>query len=379
MQRIAIAPRPDYKEKLEALSFEFHSLGGCYWNEGAYYKFSMPQILKLEEVTNELFQMCLHAVQYVIDKNLFDRFCIEDALIPLIIRSWENEEPSFYGRFDFGYDGVNEPKMLEFNADTPTSLYEASVVQWYWLQEVMKGKDQFNSMHEKLINYWKSCLDYFNNEVVHFACINHEIVEDFTTVEYIRDTAYQAGINTKFIYIEDIGWDEARQMFVDLEGQPIYNIFKLYPWEWLMGEEFGVNIPKDVNQSKWIEPAWKAILSNKAILPILWELYPNHPNLLECYFDEPHGMTDYVEKPIYSREGANVTIYHNEDVMEFADGEYGDEGFVYQKLFEIPNMNGNYPIIGSWVIGGESAGMGIRESDGRITGNLSRFVPHIID
>lgn len=378
MQRIGITPRLNYKEKLEALSFEFHSLDNIYWNEGAYYKFTLPQVNVIEKATNELFDMCLKAVQYVIDNDLFDKFYIEPELIPLIIRSWENEEPSFYGRFDFGYDGTNQPKMLEFNADTPTSLYEAAVVQWFWLQEVMDGKDQFNSMHERLINYWKSCLDYFNNEVVHFACIK-ESVEDFTTVEYIRDTAYQAGINTKFIYMDDIGWDYDRNIFVDQEGHPIQNIFKLYPWEWIMGEDFGKNIMLDVNQSKWIEPAWKAILSNKAILPILWQLYPNHPNLLECYFDEPHGMTDYVEKPIYSREGANVTIYHNQDVMEFTDGEYGDEGFIYQQLFNIPNLNGNYPIVGSWVIGGESAGMGIRESDGRITGNLSRFVPHIID
>ena len=146
-----------------------------------------------------------------------------------------------------------------------------------------------------------------------------------------------------------------------------------------MGEEFGDSLLQDVNNTKWIEPAWKSILSNKGILPILWELFPHHKNLLPAYFDGPNGLFNYVEKPIYSREGANITIFRNGMQAEASEGEYGDEGFIYQELFELPNYEGNYPIIGSWVIGGESAGMGIRENNLEITDNLSRFVPHFIN
>ena len=126
MKRIKITPRENYIDKLESLSFKFHSLENLYWNESAYYEFNMNQVNQLEKATNELYEMCLNAVQHVIDNNLYEKLCIDPALIPLIIRSWDNEEPSVYGRFDFGYDGINPPKMLEFNADTPTSLYEAS-------------------------------------------------------------------------------------------------------------------------------------------------------------------------------------------------------------------------------------------------------------
>lgn len=376
MRRITTIPRENYIQKLEELSFEFHTMDGVYWDESAHYQFRMDEIEQLESATNELFDMCLKAVQYVIDNNLYSKLHIDPELVPLIIRSWDKEEPSVYGRFDFAYDGVGNPKMLEFNADTPTSLYEGAVVQWHWLQDVDKNKDQFNSVHEKLIAYWESCREYFNGETIHFSCI--DTIEDFTTTEYLRDTAFQAGLNTKFIKVEDIGWDEENQEFVDGDGVSIQNIFKLYPWEWLISEDFGKNIMRDEQETRWIEPAWKSILSNKGILPILWELYPNHKNLLPSYFDNPHGMMDYVQKPIYSREGANITIFRNGVQDTTVGGDYGEEGYIYQKLFNLPNIDGNYPVIGSWVIGGESAGIGIRESKIEVTDNMSRFVPHII-
>ena len=377
MKRIQIHPRVDWKKKLEDISFEFHSLDDVYWDESAYYEFSMNQVDILEKASNDLYEMCLQAVQYVIDNHLYERLCIDEKMIPLIVDSWEEEHVSIYGRFDFAYDGIHPPKMLEFNADTPTTLYEGAVVQWQWLQDIMKEKDQFNSIHERLIDYWKGCIDYFGGNIVYFTSV--DTIEDFTTTEYLRDTASQAGLKTEYIKIEEIGWDSETEEFVDLNNNPIPFIFKLYPWEWLISEEFGGNILKAGSKTIWFEPAWKSILSNKGILPILWELFPNHENLLPAYFDHPNGMKDYVEKPIYSREGNNIAIYRNEYKESSNDGEYGEEGFIYQQLFELPKFDGNIPVIGSWIIGGESAGIGIRESKKEITDNFSRFIPHIIN
>ena len=377
MNRINIEKRENFEEKLKSIGFEFFSLDNPYWDESITYSFNLNEVNEIEKATNELYQMCLEAVQHVIDYNLFDKLHINPKLIPLILRSWEEEEPSVYGRFDFAFNGT-DLKMLEFNADTPTSLYEGSVVQWNWLEDKFKDKDQFNSIHDKLIQYWTSCLDYFKDEILHFTCIKDSI-EDYTTVEYLRDTANQAGIKTSFLYIEDIGWDSHNKEFIDDKNNVIFNIFKLYPWEWIIEEKFGENIIKDRLGSKWIEPAWKSILSNKGILPILWELFPNNKYLLECYFDSPNTMLDYVSKPIYSREGSNVSIYKNNNLELKSEGDYGEEGLIYQKLADIPNYDNNFPIIGSWIIGGESAGMGIRESQGMITDNLSRFIPHIIE
>jgi glutathionylspermidine synthase len=184
-------------------------------------------------------------------------------------------------------------------------------------------------------------------------------------------------LETKLIFVDDIGWDDYSRQFFDLEDQPIKNIFKLYPWEWMAGEEFGKNILLDVNRAFWIEPSWKMLLSNKAILPVLWELYPHHAYLLPAYFDAGK-LSQYVKKPLLSREGANINLVKDGELVQFTEGEYGSEGYIYQQLFELPNFNGHYPMVGSWIIGQEAAGIGIREADNLITDNLSRFVPHLI-
>ncbi|MCE3075294.1 glutathionylspermidine synthase family protein [Chryseobacterium gwangjuense] len=375
MERITSGFRKNWEHKLENLGFGYHSLEGLYWDESHYYQFSSEEINTIENATAELWQMCLEAVDYIIEKNLWYRFNIPEWFKNYIITSWEEDHPSIYGRFDFGFDGKNL-KLLEFNADTPTSLYEASVVQWYWLQEMYPYKDQFNSIHEKLVDYWKYLKNYMNPHYIYFASLTN--IEDATNVEYLRDCATQAGFDTEFIAIQDIGWAEDIEEFISGDKTIMEYIFKLYPYEWILDDGFGEKLVKNNFRSQWIEPAWKLLLSSKAILPILWEMYPNHPYLLESYF-EPKHLKDFVKKPIYSREGANVTLFKNNIPLEQNNGVYGKEGYIYQQLFDLPNFNGNYPIIGSWVIGQESAGIGIRESVNLITNNQSRFIPHLID
>ncbi len=377
MKRVNCHTRNDWKRKVEEIGFGYHTIDGTYWDESAYYQFSMAEVGVIEKATTELFERCLEAVQHIIDNKLYNLFKIDPRFIPLIESSWNNEVPSIYARFDLAYDGINPPKMLEFNADTPTSLFEAGVVQWYWLEDVMPGADQFNSVHDKLINYWKYLGPYLNPGKLHFSCLKDNI-EDLTTVEYLRDCAIQAGLSTEFIYIEDLGWNDETLSFVDMNNENITNIFKLYPWEWLIKDEFGKNILAAANPPFWIEPAWKMLLSNKAILPILWKLFPDHPNLLAASFDESEIPYDYVKKPLLSREGENISIFKSGYLLASNEGSYGDEGYIFQEYCELPTFEENHPVIGSWVIGLEPAGIGIRESKNLITDNLSRFVPQII-
>jgi glutathionylspermidine synthase len=309
----------------------------------------------------------------VIDKNRFAELAIEEPQAKLIQESWELEPPAIYGRFDFAYNGIDPPVMLEYNADTPTGLLEAAVIQWYWLQDKYPYKDQFNSLHERILAKWVELKDYIT-EPLYFGCL--DTWEDAITTSYLRDVAEQAGIRCESLLMEHIGWDSVSKRFVATDDKPIRSIFKLYPWEWMYGEEFAVHLDSQV---QWIEPAWKAVLSNKGILPILWELYPFHKNLLECYADSARHMKNYVKKPLLSREGANIEIHTVDWKEESGDGEYGSEGYIYQKFYDVPCFDGNYPIIGSWVIDGVSGGMGIRESKNRITDNVSRFIPHVFE
>ena len=399
MQRHIIEARPDWRARVEELGLVFHTTSEDdegkpstvpYWNESAYYSFTTEDVDRIERASNELHECCLAAVQHVIDKRLYAYLGIPASAINAIERSWNEEPPSIYARFDFAYDGSGPPQMLEYNADTPTSLYEAAVVQWKWLEECFPGSDQFNSIHERLVATWmdvRSALHPGTSETrVHFAHVDD--VEDLVTVTYLRDTAAQAGLQTVGLPIEEVGYNRNTREFVDAEDAVIYNLFKLYPWEWITHEDFGPMMLAPARQLHIIEPAWKMILSNKGILAILWKLFGGHPNLLPAYFDAPTEEMQtwgYVRKPLLSREGANVSVFPplGRGAQITTEGDYGAEGYVYQALASIPSFTdadgrARHPIVGSWIIGQEAAGMGVRESVGPVTDNRSQFVPHLI-
>jgi glutathionylspermidine synthase len=373
MKRETLIPRPDWPKKMEELGFNFHSIDGVYWDERACYAFTAAQIDALEAATAEVHEMCVDVAGDVIQSGDYARFAIPEPYITLLEQSWNDDEKSLFGRFDFSWDGNAPPKMLEYNADTPTALIEASVAQWYWLQDVKPQADQFNSLHEKLIARWEVMrADFPADRVVHFTCVG-ESEEDVGNLDYLRDTATQAGIDARFIDIAALGWNSTTHAFVDEQDKRIGVLFKLYPWEWLVRESFGPNLLE--RSVKIVEPAWKMLLSNKAILPLLWEKHPGHPNLLPCFFEPGKFASDFVKKPLYSREGANVTIKTGAEEIT-VPGEYGAEGFVYQGYHPLPNFSGSYTVIGSWIIGEEPAGMGIREDESPVTRNSSRFLPH---
>lgn len=374
MEREHSVPRPGWQRKLEEIGFTYHSMDGRYWDESVCYSFTAEEIDMLESVTAELHEMCIEAAGAIIERDWFDRLAIPEHARNLIVDSWNRDEPSLYGRFDFSYDGRYPPKLLEYNADTPTSLIECGAAQWFWLEDVKPDMDQFNSLHDKLIDRWRQiAADGWIKGPLYCSCVK-ENEEDCCTVEYMRDTAAQAGLDTVFIFTEDIGWDEDRQLFADLDGEEMAALFKLYPWEWLIQEEFSSHIA--LNKMQLIEPAWKMLLSNKGILPVLWELYPHHPNLLPAYFSTDKFRREYVKKPLLSREGANIVIEKSQRLISKDEG-YGEEGYIYQEYFPLPMFDAdNFPVIGSWIVGDEPAGIGIREDDTLITSNMSRFIPH---
>ena len=393
MQRHACPPRPDWREKVESIGLTYHSHEhGPYWDESACYELTAGDVAALESAAGALHALCIEAADAVIVRGWWHRLGIPPAAVPAILRSWERDDFSLYGRFDLAFDGRSAPKLLEYNADTPTALVEAAVAQWFWLQETRPGADQFNSIHERLIAAWRrwaagvhggpaSARATDDAEVVppakiptiHFSSVKDN-PEDEQTVLYLRDTCEQAGVATRAVHIEDIGWDAEQHAFVDLAGERLTHCFKLYPWEWLWAEEFTPHLAHD--PVRFIEPTWKMLLSNKGLLPILWELFPGHPNLLPAFETAGPLGARYVRKPKLSREGANVTWIEGGVAVEETDGTYGNEGHVYQAVAELPEFDGNRAICGVWVVDHEPAGLGIREDTRRITGNLSRFVPH---
>jgi len=305
---------------------------------------------------------------------------IPEWFIPEIEKSWRQREPELYGRFDLVFSSPKTPpKLLEYNADTPTSLLESSVVQYFWLQDQFPNGDQFNRLHTALLERWKNLAPDIGSATVHFCHVS-EHLEDLGTTDYLRATAEQAGLQTSLLPIEAIGWDESLERFVDDQDFVIEHLFKLYPWEWMLDEPYGQLMKQSGLRVK--EPAWKLLLSNKAILPLLWELFPNHPNLLPSYTTPEPLQGAYVKKPVFSREGANIEIReireNGANIALCTDGPYNAQQAIYQALCPLPCFDGNYTVLGSWVVGGKAAGIGIREDESMITKNTSRFIPHCI-
>jgi glutathionylspermidine synthase len=383
MQRIPCPERADWRALAEKVGFVYHTIDDApYWNETAYYAFTLEEIERdLEAPTAALDAMCRELVARAIaDERIMRRLAIPPAYWNWIAASFKRGQPSLYGRFDLRYDGQSPAKLLEYNADTPTAVFETAVFQWLWLEQAVERQivpreaDQYNSLHERLIAGWQ---EIGRGRRLHLAGTLDD-PEDRGTLAYLEDCARQAGLATRMVAMSDIG--RLPNGFVDLQNEPIALAFKLYPWEWMMREQFGAYLPGAPTQ--FVEPPWKAILANKGILPLLWEMFPRHDNLLPAYFDDdPAAATlggSYVRKPLYSREGANVTLVVDGATVDADEGPYGAEGYVRQAIAPLPQFSGNYAVLGSWIAAGKPCGLSVREDASPITKNSSRFLPHAI-
>jgi glutathionylspermidine synthase len=385
MQRIAIPERPDWRASADRLGFRFHTIDGePYWDERAYYAFTLAEIERdIEAPTGELHEMAMDLVAEVVrDEELLRRLAIPQTYWDWIANSWHQASPHLYGRMDFAYDGSGPAKLYELNYDTPTSLYEAAFFQWLWLEEqkargvLPPHADQYNLIQETLIEAFGTIAKRLPRPL-YFSAVR-DSAEDQGTIAYLADCAEQAGLATRRIAIEDIGLSEDGR-YTDTDDAVIGALFKLYPLEFMFGEEFGAALP--ASHTVLIEPPWKAILSNKGVLPLLWERHHDHPNLLPAFFDaKPQDPlpAGWVRKPLFSREGANIELRKADGETLRSDGPYTDAPYIRQAFHPLPRFEGGYPLIGSWVVADRACGIGMREDASLITRDTSRFVPHAI-
>lgn len=383
MKRIIHPERKDWKEKAASVGFDFHEMyGKPYWDETSYYQFTLRQIEDdIEDPASELHHMCMQAVNHIVQSDaLMLKMGIPVHALKYVKDSFLRGEPHLYGRFDLVYDGKGPAKMLEYNADTPTSLFESVSFQYDWLQDNIESgaisahADQFNSVYEGLVSLFGHL--FKKGENIHFASFMNS--EDYATVETLAYAAKEAGLVAWFTEIEKIGITDQNQ-FADDQNRVIGNLFKLYPWEDIFQDDFFQYI--EGSRCKFIEPAWKSLVSNKGILPVLWKLFPGHKNLLPAFFEDEYdgSLASYVKKPIFSREGSSITIVKDGEVLQESENmDYAHHTMIVQEYCELPDFDGNKPIIGAWIVGDECRGMGIREDEDRITQNLSRFKPHVI-
>jgi len=343
------------------------------------------------EATNELYDMFVAAGDYIVENNLFHEVGIPFNLVELVKQSWESDiHWHLYGRFDLagGIDG-KPIKLIEFNADTPTALFESAIIQWAMLKQNNLGEEsQFNFIYEALLNNFKRVVtlqesveefdELYEGWKFLFSSISGNAEEE-NTVRLLQHIANEAGFNTEFAYIDEVEFDDSGIYF----NEQKYELwFKLIPWEDIAIEESDLamlltNIVK--NQEAIIfNPAYTLMFQSKAILKILWDLYPNHPLLLEASY-EPLDGKKQVEKPIYGREGESVKILDtNGKVVAGSTGDYDSHKMVYQEFVELPkDSNNNYYQAGVFYAY-EACGVGFRRGEA-ILNNMSKFVGHIVE
>lgn len=365
-------PRNNYETLLLEQGFTQYK---GYWKEDKVFQFKESQILAIEEATNELYRMLMTAVEDVIINNQFSLFKIDSIFHQLIVESWkQHKDSALCGRMDLGYNPLTgEIKLFEFNA-TPTTLIETSVLQYHRISGLPQNVEQFNSCEEALIEKFQWFKYVKNVNFLHFSCLRNE--EDYDHVQYLRRIAEQVGIVTAFLYIDEIGYSTTDDKFVDLDNYIIENLYSLYPHEMAFADDYGNHFSDHIFNCL-IEPYWKVIAGSKAILPVLWQLFPNHKYLLPSMFSDEQGVLNrnYVEKSIHGRQGENITLF-GDNVFEHTDGHYADQGYIYQERFKLPCIEGVYPVLGSWVINDEACGLSVRADSKLITDNNTPFYPH---
>ena len=387
-------------EKIKPLTNEFLESIGFYWHtdkDNTSYVADELVVVSNDEVeayyeaANALYDMFVEGAQHVIDHNLFHELNIPFNLVDIIKNSWENDVHwHLYGRFDFagGVDG-KPIKLMEFNADTPTSLYETAIIQWAMLKfNGMDEEKQFNTLYEAIKENFKRLVvlggnteefsQYYEGWKILFSSIRGNI-EDENTTRLLQSAANEAGFHTDFAYVDEVGFSGEEGVFKGEENFEYW--FKLIPWEAIAIDEgdLALLLTHIVEAQKAIilNPAYTLIFQSKAFMKILWDLFPNHPLLLETSFTPLKGQKQ-VEKRAFGREGANTIIYDNDmRVLAKVGGEYENFIPIYQAYAQLPqDAKGDFYQAGVF-FAYEGCGLGFRKG-GLIMENFSKFVGHKI-
>ncbi|NQY23712.1 MAG: glutathionylspermidine synthase family protein [Campylobacteraceae bacterium] len=385
---------PLSNEYLESIGFSWHTdLDKSSYISNDVVVLSEDEANAYYEATNELYDMFCEAGQYVIDNDLFHDINIPFNLVEIIKESWEEDVHwHLYSRFDLagGMDG-KAIKLIEFNADTPTSLFETAIIQWALLKK--NGLDeakQFNNLYEAIKDNFKRLItldsdvekfeEYYKDLgwKILFSSISSSS-EDENTTKLLQHIANEAGFNTEYEYIENVQFSDEGIHKDDVNFE---FWFKLIPWEDIAIDEneLALIINEIIKSKKCIifNPAYTLMFQSKAMMKILWDMYPNHPLLLETSY-EPLVNTKQVEKRCFGREGANIAIVNADNSLDMkTDGEYEGYKAIYQEFYEFnQDEDGAYYQAGVFYAY-EACALGFRKG-GKILDNMSKFVGHIIE
>lgn len=378
--------------KLEELGFTWHTdSDGSKYVSDQLVKITQSEAEAYYTAGNEIYDMYVEAAEYVIENDLFFELGIPFNLTQTIKKSWESDVHwHIYGRFDLagGVDG-KPIKLIEFNADTPTSLFESALLQWALLKHNnMNEEKQFNTIYESISNNFKRLITLFDDTTafnerydgwkILFSSISENDEEEATT-RLLQQIATDAGFNTGFEYLENTHFDE--DGIYDSDGNNYEYWFKLYPWEDIAVDEpeLATTLANIMQNQKAIilNPAYTLLFQSKGMMKILCDLFPDSPYLLKTSF-EPLKNSKQVEKTVFGREGANTKIIEvNGNISTQTEGPYDNYKKVYQEFVEFPKDSNGSKYQAGVFFSYESCGLSFRKG-GDILDNMSKFVGHVI-
>jgi len=354
---------------------------------------------ELRRATNELHALFLHATAYVLsDDSRLERFRIPRALWPKIHQSWDNRRTQLItGRFDFSLT-ESGLKVYEYNCDSASCHMEAGRIQGRWAEHYGcdDGDDPGAKLQERLARAWRqSDVD----DILHI--MRDEDPEETYHALFMRDAMSEAGIDSRIIRgLGNLHW-EADGGIADADGVRVKWVWKTWAWESAL-DQLRAECEDDEVQLEQLraartalarprlvdvllrrdvmvyEPLWTLIPSNKAILPVLWQMFPEYPYLLESSYEltDELRQSGYVVKPIVGRGGANISIFDRGDKLRAeTSGRFDDRDQIYQELFPLPKSGGFNVQLSTFTAAGRYAGACIRVDESPVITMESENLP----
>ena len=378
-------PRADWRPGLRKYPYGVRAMNaGAFWREDVRYEFGAAQIDLIESVADELHTMAREAVRAVVEGRLLAQLGLRGEVARLMEASWNdywasgrlNERAGpLVGRLTLAYDGRDSVKLLACNYDTPEGLFAASIIQRNWREALASDSNQFNGLHEGLVERWEelwSRLPARNR--VHLTCATPDPVRESELV-YLAATAAEAGLATHLLPLQAIGWDGRR--FVDDEGQPMGWLAKIYPWQGLADDSFLRKLRSGGMSA--LSPLWCWLMSNHGLLAHLWRLYPRHPNLCRAGFDlaDLGGGDAVTERSLFGLDDAAQRMaVHGSVVSDSGDVDYPGGRVFLETPFTFEE-DGLHAVLHAWIVGDKCLGMSVRESADPRVGPDAAMVPHL--
>ncbi|MFB5745376.1 bifunctional glutathionylspermidine amidase/synthase [Cedecea sp. S5-13] len=355
---------------------------------------------ELIKATNELHLMYLHATDKVLkDDNLLALFDIPKILWPRLRLSWQwRRHQMVSGRMDFCMD-ERGLKVYEYNADSASCHTESGLILEEWVKTGYRGTghNPAEGLLEELTGAWKHSSA---RPFVHIMQDN-DLEEDYHAL-FMQRSLMQAGFDTKILHgLGELSWDSAGQL-IDSDGRAVNCVWKTWAWETAIEQirevsetEYAavpIRTGHPQNEIRLIdvllrpevlvfEPLWTVIPGNKAILPVLWQLFPNHRYLLDTDFEvnELLAKTGYAVKPIAGRCGSNIDlISHHDELLDKTSGKFVARKNIYQQLWCLPKVDGKYIQVCTFTVGGSYGGTCLRGDDSLVIKKESDIEPLIV-